>query len=76
MGEWVFYRIPGSGIDDAPFLWSWRCRYQDGSVAEASETFRFFLDCVAHARLNGYDNGPLMTRREAVPVRRLAVALN
>ena len=76
MGQWEFYRIPGSGSDDAPFRWSWRCRYKDGSVAEASEAFRFFLDCVAHARQHGYDNGPLMTRRETTPVRRLASAFN
>ena len=65
MGEWEFYRIPGSGADDAPFLWSWRCRQDDGDVNEASQTFRFFLDCVAHARLHGYNNGPLRLRRES-----------
>ena len=69
MGEWEFYRIPASGTDGAPFHWSWRCRQDDGSVDEAAETFRFFLDCVAHARLHGYKNGPLRLRREsAVPV--------
>jgi hypothetical protein len=77
MGEWEFYRIPGFGTDDAPFHWSWRCRQDDGGVTEASETFRFFLDCVAHARLHGYKNGPLMTRRDTpfpAPTRRHAAA--
>jgi hypothetical protein len=62
MGDWEFYRIPGN--DDAPFHWVWRCRHQDGSVLTTPDTFRFFLDCVAHARLHGYCNGPLQTRRE------------
>ena len=77
MGEWEFYRLPGSGADGALFHWSWRCRQADGAIAEASETFRFFLDCVAHARLHGYRNGPLMTRRETpvpTPVQRQAAA--
>jgi hypothetical protein len=65
MGEWEFYRVPACGVDDAPFHWSWRCLQEDGSVITTSDTFRFFLDCVAHARLHGYCNGPLHTRREA-----------
>jgi hypothetical protein len=64
MGEWEFCRVAGSAVDDAPFLWSWRCRQEDGTVMTSSESFRFFLDCVAHARLHGYSNGPLLTRRE------------
>ena len=64
MGEWEFYRIPGAGADDVPFRWSWRCRQDDGAVIESTDTFRFLLDCVAHARLHGYRNGPLLTRRE------------
>ena len=64
MGEWEFYRIPGGGRDDAPYHWSWRCRPGDGSVLTTPDTFRFFLDCVAHARLHGYCNEPLHTRRE------------
>lgn len=68
MGEWEFFRIPGSDADDAPSLWSWRCRRADGSVLTTAETFRFFLDCVSHARLHGYSNGPLLTRRDAAPV--------
>ncbi|HYC45397.1 MAG TPA: hypothetical protein VED01_07895 [Burkholderiales bacterium] len=71
MGEWEFYRIAGTGADDAPFRWSWQHREPDGTVATSSETFRFFLDCVAHARLHGYANGPLQTCRETfMPVRR------
>jgi hypothetical protein len=65
MGEWEFYRIPAAGADDAPFHWSWRCVQEDGSVLTTPHTFRFFLDCVAHARLHGYCNGPLLTRRDA-----------
>ena len=69
MGEWEFYRIPGPGTDGVLFHWSWRCRQDDGSIADTAETFRFFLDCVAHARLHGYRNGPLMLHREsAVPL--------
>ena len=64
MGQWEFYRIPGVDAEDAPFLWSWQCRQKDGSVLTSPNTFRFFLDCVAHARLHGYSNGPVMTRRE------------
>lgn len=64
MGKWEFYRIPGSGLDDAPYHWSWQCVLEDGSVLATSDTFRFLLDCVAHARLHGYSNGPLLTRRE------------
>ena len=64
MGEWEFYRIPGSGPDDTPYHWSWQCRLEDGTVVTTPDTFRFFLDCVAHARLHGYSNGPLLTRRE------------
>ena len=64
MGEWAFFRIPGSGEASAPFLWSWKCRNEDGSERSTGETFRFFLDCVAHARLHGYCNGPLQTRSE------------
>jgi hypothetical protein len=64
MGEWEFYRIPGSGADDAPFHWAWQCRREDGSVVTTEDTFRFLLDCVAHARLHGYSNGPLLTRRD------------
>ena len=64
MGEWEFYRVPG-GLDDPPFLWCWRYRGHDGSLLSTPATFRFFLDCVAHARLHGYSNGPLLTRREA-----------
>ena len=65
MGEWEFYRIPGSGTEDAPFPWSWKCKQPDGRVLTTPDTFRFFLDCVAHARQHGYSNGPLHTRREA-----------
>lgn len=64
MGEWEFCRIPGTGVDDPPFLWAWQCRNADGTIVRAPETFRFLLDCVAHARLHGYRGGPLMTRRE------------
>ena len=64
MGDWEFYRIPGGGPDEPPFLWVWQCRRPDGSVLSTSETFRFLLDCVAHARLHGYEGGPLHTRRE------------
>ena len=65
MGEWEFYRIPASGVDEAPpFRWCWRSRQPDGSMLETPETFRFLLDCIAHARLHGYSNGPLQTRRE------------
>ena len=63
MGEWEFYRIPG-GVEDPPFLWSWRCLKSDGTVVSTSGTFRFFLDCVAHARQHGYAGGPLQTRRD------------
>ena len=73
MGEWEFYRIPGGGPSDAPYHWSWRCRHEDGRVVTTPDTFRFFLDCVAHARLHGYCNGPLHTQREplyaALPAR-------
>ena len=65
MGEWEFYRIPSSGADDVPFHWSWRRLQEDGDAITTPHTFRFFLDCVAHARLHGYCNGPLLTRREA-----------
>ena len=64
MGEWEFYRIPGTGVDEPPFLWAWQCRNADGTVATAPDTFRFLLECVAHARLHGYRGGPLLTRRE------------
>jgi len=64
MGEWEFYRIPGTGEDDAPYHWAWKCRHHDGSILSTGNTFRFLLDCVAHARLHGYSNGPLLTRRE------------
>ena len=80
MGEWEFYRIPVSGQDSVPFHWSWRCYQDDGAIAEASETFRFLLDCVAHARLHGYKNGPMMLRRERPALmserRRVMAALN
>ena len=66
MGEWEFYRIPGSGADEEPFSWSWQCRRDNGTVFSASGSFRFFLDCVADARLHGYSNEPLLTRRERV----------
>ena len=64
MGEWEFYRIRGTGVDEPPFLWAWQRREPDGTVVTAPETFRFLLDCIAHARLHGYRNGPMMTRRE------------
>ena len=65
MGEWEFYRIPSTGVDgEPPFLWTWQRRNADGSVVSGPETFRFLLDCVAHARLHGYRGGPLQTRRE------------
>ena len=64
MGDWEFYRIPGNGADEPSFLWAWQCRREDGSVVSSPETFRFLLDCVAHARLHGYEGGKLMTRRE------------
>jgi len=64
MEQWEFYRVPGTGTDDVPYRWSWQCRHPDGTVATASEAFRFFLECVSHARLHGYANGPLHTRRE------------
>ena len=67
MGNWEFYRIPGSGADEPSFLWAWQCRRADGSVVTTPETFRFLLDCVAHARLHGYGGGPLLTRRDPSP---------
>ncbi|MDB5862589.1 MAG: hypothetical protein JWO70_395 [Betaproteobacteria bacterium] len=78
MGEWEFYRIPGCGADEPPFLWTWQCRHPDGNVVAPSETFRFLLDCVAHAKLHGYRGGPLRTRREPsrmTPLRGSAPAL-
>ena len=65
MGEWEFYRIPAAGADEAPFHWSWRRMQGAGSTVTRPHTFRFFLDCVADARLHGYCNGPLLTRRDA-----------
>ena len=71
MGQWEFYRVPGDGGDDVPYRWSWLCRQPDGTATTSSEAFRFFLDCVANARLHGYANGPLQTCREPfTPVRR------
>jgi hypothetical protein len=64
MGEWELYRIPSPDLEETAFLWSWRYRKPDGSVVSTPETFRFFLDCVAHARLHGYAGGPLRTRRD------------
>jgi hypothetical protein len=64
IGEWEFYRIPGNDADESPFQWVWQCRREDGSVVSATDTFRFLLDCVAHARLHGYLGGPLQTRRD------------
>ena len=26
MGEWEFCRIPGTGVDEPPFLWAWQRR--------------------------------------------------
>ena len=66
MGQWEFFRIPGIG-DDPPFLWSWRCRQDGGTELKTGETFRYLLDCVAHARLHGYSNGPVQTQRDAQP---------
>jgi hypothetical protein len=71
MGEWELYRIPAPDVEETAFLWSWRYRKPDGSVVSTPETFRFFLDCVAHARLNGYAGGPLRTRREPPSIARL-----
>ena len=65
MGAWEFFRIPGAGPDAPPFLWAWQCRREDGTVYSTGETFRFLLDCIAHARLHGYTGGPVLTRREA-----------
>ena len=64
MGQWEFYRIPVSGAGSASFHWTWRCRQHDGSALTTADTFRFFRDCVAHARLHGYSNEPLLTRRD------------
>ena len=64
MGDWEFYRIPGNNADEPSFLWSWQCRRGDGTVVSTSDTFRFLLDCVAHARHHGYEGGPLLTRRD------------
>ena len=68
MGDWEFYRIPGSGADEPTFLWAWQCRRQDGTIVSPPDTFRFLLDCVAHARLHGYEGGPLLTRRNPPPL--------
>ena len=72
MRDWEFYRVPGGGTDHSPYHWCWRCRLEDGSVLTTPDTFRFFLDCAAHARLHGYSNGPLHTRREPPYTRRTA----
>jgi hypothetical protein len=64
MGEWEFFRIPGSTLEGPPFLWSWRCRNADGTELTTPDRFRFLLDCVAHARLHGYSGGPLQTQRD------------
>ena len=74
MGDWEFYRIPGNGADEPSFLWAWQCRREDGSVLSTPDTFRFLLDCVAHARLHGYEGGPLLTRRESPDVARRVAA--
>jgi len=64
MGAWEFFRIPGAGPDVPPFLWAWQCRREDGSTYSTGDTFRFLLDCIAHARLHGYQGGPVLTRRD------------
>lgn len=64
MGEWEFFRIASDGASEPPFVWAWQCRHTNGTLVTSSETFRFLLDCVAHARLNGFLGGPLQTRRE------------
>lgn len=74
MGAWEFYRIPGLGADEPPFLWAWQCRLADGTLLTTPDRFRFLLDCVANARLNGYVGGPLLTRREPAHVSRGATS--
>jgi hypothetical protein len=64
MGEWEFFRIESDGASEPPFVWTWQCRHTDGRLVTSRETFRFLLDCVANARLNGFLGGPLLTRRE------------
>ena len=53
MEEWEFYRIPGQGRDEPPFLWSWRCRRQDGTEDSLDRWIRM----VATNRLTGHSPG-------------------
>lgn len=39
--------------DDAD-CWKWRYRTPDGQVTESAETFAFHYECVAAARMSGY----------------------
>jgi hypothetical protein len=39
--------------DDAD-RWKWRYRAPDGQVTESMETFAFHYECVAAARMSGY----------------------
>ncbi|HEX2649942.1 MAG TPA: hypothetical protein VHN19_08415 [Burkholderiales bacterium] len=34
--------------------WKWRYRASDGAVTESPQTFAFHYECVAAARLSGY----------------------
>jgi hypothetical protein len=65
MGEGEFYRRPRTSAAPPRSIWSWRCRREDGSVVSTTQTFRYFLDCVTHARLHGYSNGLMLTTRDA-----------
>ena len=63
-GEWEFYRVSGFSSGDARLEWSWRFHRDDGSVEATPQTFRFFLACVADARLHGYTGAHVLTQPE------------
>lgn len=65
VGEWEFYRGPGFDSGDARLDWSWRFHRDDGRVESTAQTFRFFLACVAHARLHGYSGEHVLTQNES-----------
>jgi hypothetical protein len=53
--NWEFVTKPVRGTNTVSWEWEWRATGEDGSKITSRRTYPSFRDCVADAKLHGFD---------------------
>jgi hypothetical protein len=56
--SWEFITKPVRSTNAVAWEWEWRCTGDDGSITSSPRTFSSFRDCIADARLHGFEGNP------------------